>query len=128
MYTTMTMVWRRPGILSRGLLSGLLLGQLFCLFLAGQAAAAENAPEVQNAPAALANPVSALLSPGGGLLDVEENAPVTTKDGVSVLQFVIPGDAENLQLAVPGQSVARWSAAPQPLEQDGGLPGCARIC
>lgn len=121
MYTTMTMAWRRPGVLFRGLLSGLLLGQLFCLFLAGQAAAAENAPEVQNVPAALANPVSAQLSPAGGLLDVEENAPVTTKDGVSVLQFVIPGDAENLQLAVPGQSVARWSAAPQPLEQDGGL-------
>ncbi|WP_022657203.1 DUF4139 domain-containing protein [uncultured Desulfovibrio sp.] len=106
------MLWPLPG------LALLLLMPLFCLSLAGRAADVEAAPAKQPE---LANPVSVLLSPGGGVLDVEENAPVTTKDGVSVLHFVIPDDAENLQLVVPGQSVARWSAVPQSLEQSGDL-------
>lgn len=120
MHTSMTSVWRRPGALLRLLpgLTLLLLIPLFCLSLAGRAVAAEAAPAKQPE---LADPVSALLSPGGGVLDVEDNAPVTTNGGVSVLHFVIPGDAENLQLTVPGQSVARWSAVPQSLEQSGDL-------
>lgn len=78
----------------------------------------------RNGPAAegvLANPTSAVLSPSGGRLEVEETAPVSTKDNVSVVTFVIPGDAENLQLTVPGQTVARWSMTPQVLEAGGEL-------
>ncbi|WP_165174789.1 DUF4139 domain-containing protein [Desulfovibrio sp. ZJ369] len=73
------------------------------------------------ADAALANPASAVLSPSGGRLEVEETAPVSTKDGVSIVTFVIPGDARNLQLSVPGQTVARWSMTPQVLEASGEL-------
>lgn len=75
----------------------------------------------QAAEGALANPASAVLSPSGGRLEVEETAPVSTKDGVSIVTFVIPGDAENLQLSVPGQTVARWSTTPQVLEAGGEL-------
>ena len=116
MHTDMLWRGRRPGLLLR--LLPWLAFLLPLVFHAGQAAAAEAAPVKR---LQLVNPVSALLSPDGGLLDVEESAPVTTSDGVSVLHFVIPGEAENLQLTVPGQTVERWSAVPQPLEQTGDL-------
>lgn len=93
-------------------LAGLLAGPLPVMFPGATAHAAEGV---------LANPTSAVLSPSGGRLEVEETAPVSTKDNVSVVTFVIPGDAENLQLTVPGQTVARWSMTPQVLEAGGEL-------
>lgn len=101
--------WRPCGRVPLGLLAAI-LGLCLGLLPAAPAGAANPAP---------VNPVSALLSPNGGLLEVQESAPVSTRDGVSTLTFVIPGDAENLQLNVPGQTIARWSSAPQPLERSG---------
>lgn len=63
-------------------LAGLLAGPLPVMFPGATAHAAEGV---------LANPTSAVLSPSGGRLEVEETAPVSTKDNVSVVTFVIPG-------------------------------------
>lgn len=68
-----------------------------------------------------ADPASVLLTPAGAVLEVREEAPLSTIDGVSVLQIVLPGGAENLQLNVPGHTVSRWSAAPQILEPGGAV-------
>lgn len=66
-------------------------------------------------------PVSALLSPDGGRLDVEESLPVESRDGISCVSFVLPGEAENLDVRVAGQAIARWTSLPQALERGGDL-------
>ncbi|MBE6442781.1 MAG: DUF4139 domain-containing protein [Desulfovibrio desulfuricans] len=70
-------------------------------------------------------PESARLSPSGGLLEVRQQAAVTTRDGVSRLSVALPAGAENFQIIVPGQTVARWNSRPLALEREG-APASAR--
>ncbi|WP_300858223.1 DUF4139 domain-containing protein, partial [uncultured Desulfovibrio sp.] len=119
----------RPRPFRRGRLRWLglaLLGQLLCLSQAGQALAADaGAASGRGADVkvALASPATALLSPSGGRLEVEERlAPVTAgPDAGRTLVFAIPADAANLQLSVPGQTVVRWSSSPVALAESGAL-------
>lgn len=119
----------RPRPFRRGRLRWLglaLLGQLLCLSQAGQALAADaGAAQGRGADvkAALASPATALLSPSGGRLEVEERlAPVAGgPDAGRTLRFAIPADAANLQLSVPGQTVVRWSSSPVALAESGAL-------
>lgn len=103
-----------------------LLGQMLCLSQTGQALAADAgaAPgRGADVKAALASPATALLSPSGGRLEVEERlAPVAGgPDAGRTLVFAIPADAANLQLSVPGRTVVRWSSSPVPLAESGAL-------
>lgn len=96
-------------------LGAILLGNLLCPLLCLGSAAQALAAELPAARAAtLASPASALLSPSGGRLEVEEQlgaAGVSGDDAKTVL-FAIPADADNLQLRVPGQTIVRWSMEP----------------
>lgn len=58
-----------------------------------------------------AAPHTAILSPSGGFVEVEDRAVVCRQDGASIVRFVLPAGAENLRLTVPGQTVARWSSS-----------------
>ncbi|MBQ9452793.1 MAG: DUF4139 domain-containing protein [Desulfovibrio sp.] len=64
-------------------------------------------------------PESARLSPAGGLLEVRQQVPVTTRDGVSVLRVALPAGAANFQIVVPGHTVARWNGRPLSLMGEG---------
>lgn len=67
------------------------------------------------------SPVSVILSPSGGQVQVEETLPVVMNDDMGVLSFVLPGGAEDLQINVPGHVIARWTTFPQALERKGHL-------
>ncbi|WP_297826691.1 DUF4139 domain-containing protein [uncultured Desulfovibrio sp.] len=107
---------QQPGLVRRTLLRVVLAMPLFFCQMAGLARADAPAPVL-----APADPTSVLLSPAGAVLEVQGEAPLSTIDGMSVLQIVLPGGAENLQLSVPGHTVLRWSAAPQILEPRGAV-------
>ena len=77
-----------------------------------------NAASLANAPSA---PRTARLTPSGGLLEVEQQAPVLTANGTSQVRVVLPAGAENLRLSVPGHTIARWASMPQTLDQSGDL-------
>lgn len=68
-----------------------------------------------------ASPASAILSPSGGQVQVEETLPVIMNDDMGILSFVLPGGAENVQINVPGHVIARWTSTPQALERKGNL-------
>ena len=72
-------------------------------------------------PTAPTPPASVLLSPSGALLEVAHTAPVLTENGRSVLQFVLPGGARDLDVRVPGQVLTSWSTSPLPLATGGAL-------
>ena len=42
-------------------------------------------------------------------------------DDMGILTFVLPGGAENLQISVPGHTIARWTSTPQSLQRKGNL-------
>lgn len=69
--------------------------------------------------ARLASPATALLSPSGGLLTVEEKAQVHDQDGHAVITLLLPAKAEQLQLTVPGQTIVRWSSLTVPMISNG---------
>lgn len=77
-----------------------------------QAAALPNTPAV---------PQAARLTPSGGLLEVEQQAPVVSADGASQVRVVLPAGAENFQVSVPGHTIVRWVFLPQTLDQGGNL-------
>ena len=66
-------------------------------------------------------PLAARISPSGGLLKVEQQAPTTDGENANQLRIVLPAGAENFQVSVPGHTVVRWSLAPQALDPNGGL-------
>ncbi|MDE7241780.1 DUF4139 domain-containing protein, partial [Desulfovibrio sp.] len=70
-----------------------------------------------------ASPATALISPVGGRLVVEERlAPLASgPEAGRTLVFALPPDAVNLQLSVPGQTVVRWSTTPVPLAESAAL-------
>ena len=76
------------------------------------------AASLANAPAP---PRTARLSPSGGLLEVEQQAPVLTANGTSQVRVVLPAGAENFQISVPGHTIVRWASVPQTLDQSGDL-------
>ncbi|MBD5646707.1 MAG: DUF4139 domain-containing protein [Desulfovibrio sp.] len=100
-----------------------LLGLIACFSIAGPARAAAPAQSHDGAAVSPASPATALISPVGGRLAVEERlAPVTTgPDTGRSLVFALPPDATNLQLAVPGQTIVRWSTTPVPLAESAAL-------
>lgn len=85
-------------------------------------AAAEQIASVAD-PGELVAPVSALLSPNGARLFVTQKASVSIVNGKPFTQFVLPANAANLQLAVPGKNVVRWSATPVLLDHNSPLAG-----
>lgn len=116
----------RQSALGRGLgFFGLaLLWQIGCLWFSGQALAAEAAPgQTDSAMPSLASPTTALLSPQGGRLEVEERLEPQGEGANSgkVLVFALPSGAANLQLDIPGRSIASWSSLPVDLAESGAL-------
>ncbi|SDF06040.1 DUF4139 domain-containing protein [Desulfovibrio legallii] len=91
---------------------------LACLAAVFLAAAPAFAAESPTAPVP---PDSVLLAPSGAVLHVAHTAPVRTEAGRSVVEFVLPGGAQNLEVRVPGHALSGWSASPLPLEASGGL-------
>lgn len=77
-----------------------------------------HAAGLSNTPA---SPRTARLTPSGGLLDVEQQAPVLTANGISQVRVVLPAGAENLRLSVPGHTIVRWASVPQTIDQSGDL-------
>ncbi|MTJ93101.1 MAG: DUF4139 domain-containing protein [Desulfovibrio sp.] len=71
-----------------------------------------------NGPAA---PRIARLTPSGGLLEVEQQAPVITSNGTSQVRVVLPAGAENLRMSVAGYTIVRWASLPQAIDQSGDL-------
>ena len=105
---------------------GLVLAvSLLCLANGGEAlaAAAPAQPRAEEGTVTLASPATALLSPVGGRLDVEEQlAPLASgPDAGRALVFALPPDAANLQLSVPGHTIVRWSSTPAPLMESGAV-------
>ena len=96
-----------------GLALLLALCALFSLsFASAHAAGLSNPP---------ASPRTARLTPSGGLLEVEQQAPVLTVNGISQVRVVLPAGAENLRLSVPGHTVVRWASVAQSIDQSGDL-------
>jgi len=60
----------------------------------------------------LAAPVAALISPNGARLEVRQQVTVRRFNGESAVIFTLPPGASNLQLAIPGHVVSRWSTTP----------------
>lgn len=102
---------RRQVLPAWAVLSGLFA--LFALWPGSAPAAA-----LSDAPAA---PQAVQLTPSGGLLEVEQQAPVVTANGASHVRVVLPAGAENFQATVPGHTIARWAFLPQQLDQGGNL-------
>ena len=69
----------------------------------------------------LAAPQSVRLTPTGARLAVEQTLPVETADGVSCVHLALPAGAEGLQIAVEGQTVARWQSKTLPHADSGGM-------
>ena len=86
--------------------------------LVGLVSANAHAASISNAPA---SPRTARLTPSGGLLEVEQQAPVLTANGISQVRVVLPAGAENLRLSVPGHTVVRWASVAQSIDQSGDL-------
>lgn len=57
-------------------------------------------------------PLRALISPAGAHLDCEVVRPLAQQKGLDSISFVIPADAANLQLLVPGRTVVRYESVP----------------
>ena len=100
-----------------------LLAQICCFSLVGQAGASAAPQAPDGAAIAPASPATALISPVGGRLSVEERvAPIASgPDAGRSLVFALPPDAANLQLAVPGQTIVRWSTTPVQLAESAAL-------
>lgn len=94
------------------------LPALMLCFLSGVFPLGAQAAALPNAPAA---PQTARLTPSGGLLEVEQQAPVISADGASQVRVVLPAGAENFQVSVPGHTIVRWAFLPQTLDQGGNL-------
>lgn len=71
----------------------------------------------------LAVPTTALISPAGARLEVTQKVAVSHINGHPAVQFVLPANAANLQLAVPGHTIARWSSTPVLLDDDNPMAG-----
>lgn len=103
---------RRPGLRPGHISKISALTAVTCLVLSSLCAAV---------PVPVA-PETARLSPSGGLLEVRQQVPVITSKGVSRLYVALPAGAENFQISVPGQTVARWNGRPLTLDNDGTAP------
>lgn len=68
----------------------------------------------------LSAPQKAIISPHGGRLEIGHEAEIQLVNGQPELSFVIPADASELRLIVPGHTIARWSSQPVILEPSSG--------
>lgn len=71
----------------------------------------------------LVSPHTALISPGGARLEVTQKLIAKSILDRTVVDFVLPADAANLQLAIPGQTIVRWSSTPVLLNNGSPLAG-----
>lgn len=71
----------------------------------------------------LAAPETALISPVGARLQVTQKVPVRHINGSPVVQFVLPANAANMQLAVPGHTIVRWNSTPVLLDNGNPMAG-----
>ena len=94
-----------------------LLALTLC-FLSGLFSLSALAAPLPNTPAV---PKAARLTPSGGLLEVEQQAPVVSTDGASQVRVELPAGAENFQVSIPGHTIVRWAFLPQTLDQGGNL-------
>lgn len=92
------------------------------VFACSEAWAAQPAPS-EASPEELVAPLSATVSPNGARLDVVQKATVRIVNGEPFVQFVLPPTAANLQLSIPGRTIARWSTTPVLLNDHSPLTG-----
>lgn len=90
------------------LLGSLLLGMLYLSPVCAQ--------DANTQKETLEPPTFAKLSPNGGRLEVSQQIKVFKKNDHHMVQFVIPADAENLSISIPGHIISRWSTSPILLE------------
>lgn len=86
----------------------LLWALAFLLLPPGVARAAHTEKEALG----MISPFAALVSPNGARLDVSQKALVEDFNGECGLSFIIPANADNLQVEAPGLSIVRWSSSP----------------
>ncbi len=60
----------------------------------------------------MAAPDTALLTPTGGRLAVTQHIAPQKSEAGQAIEFVIPGDASNLQMDAPGNTIIRWDSLP----------------
>ena len=95
-------------IFALGAISG-----LFLLLLAPCIALAAHTPQAGERQAySLAMTAKALISPQGARLEIVQEAGVELIEGQPALEFVIPAEAANLRLEVPGHTITRWYSEP----------------
>lgn len=95
------------------------MGLVFCLWPVLIFAATREEAAIDE----MAAPRSAVISPTGAKLEVSQKLPVKIYDGKPVIEFVIPADAGNLQLFVPGRNIVRWNSTPVLLNHGAPLAG-----
>lgn len=83
----------------------------FCL-IPVSAFAAQEGPVTGEAAA----PHTALISPSGARLEVTQKLKIGKVQDKPVIEFILPADASNLQLSVPGRRIMRWSTTPALLD------------
>ena len=105
----------------RGLaLSALLAIGALCLWPISALAAAHGAPEDEFAPENVFNaPKKAIISPHEAHLENSSEARIMDIDGQRAVSFIVPAHATNLQLEIPGKTIARWISEPVALKATG---------
>lgn len=96
----------------RKIITNLIVIGLFSGLASLKVTAASLEHEQYKAEHTLAMPAKALISPHEATLDVTQEVSVKTIDGQARLEFVIPEDASNLRINIPGHTIARWSSTP----------------
>lgn len=61
-------------------------------------------------------PAKAIISPHQAYLENMEEVEVKNLGGARFVSFIIPANASNLQLRIPGRSIARWISEPVTLK------------
>ena len=97
--------------------NGAAMSALYLIFLASAVFAAA---EGDNRQSALASPHAAIISPNGARLLLSETASVDKRDKLNKISVTIPGDATNLDIAVPGHTIVRWINTPIVLKSSSG--------
>lgn len=91
---------------------------LFPFFAAGSVLAAQQHHAARPEGNFLASPVTAIISPDGGRLFISQEVNAIHEEENSIATIVIPQNARNLQLDVPGQTIIRWNKSPVGLENN----------
>lgn len=101
----------------------LLFWLVFVIFFYPVLISAAEADKNESIEAELAVPHSAILSPTGARLNVTQKLRVKMYADQPVIEFALPADAGNLQLAIPDHTIVRWHTTPVLLNQGSPLAG-----